>query len=244
MKEGTYNTIKYWDNHVMDKHILREIDNLTQYLTDYGITELSYVDIGGNVGRFYDKLSVNFTINQCEIIEASKILSEYLEIKFKENPKVKIHNFGLSDEYGEFYFGDESIQIIENRNLDLTGDQNINLGLSAAHFNSNKTIPDNIKTIFHSSFDFLDRICQIPPKDLKMIKVDTENRDTQIVLNMKDYFLKHGISPIILFENNFRYFMTIEDAQYKIDEFCETLGYNKVFLSKSGDNVFLLPLKK
>ena len=70
------NSIKYWDEKIVSRHIGTEINWLTEYLDENKITELSFIDIGGNVGKFYDELSKKYTIKKCVIVEASKRLSE------------------------------------------------------------------------------------------------------------------------------------------------------------------------
>jgi hypothetical protein len=100
------------------------------------------------------------------------------------------------------------------------------------------------KTRFYNSTNFLDNLNKIPAQDIKFIKVDTESRDIQIVSSMTEYLVKNNISPIILFENNFRYFLTLEEGQKLIDDLCNKVGYHPVDLGKFEDNVFLLPLAK
>jgi hypothetical protein len=204
---------------------------------------MSFIDVGGNVGKFYDELSKKYIINNCEIVEASGMLCEYMRDKFKNNPNISIHNFGLSDEEGVFYFGEEGIMWFENSGTDGSSFDNLNFGLSACHFVPQDNLDFPGATKFYNGSYFLNNINKIPAKDIKLVKVDTENRDVQIVTSMKNYFLQNDISPIILFENNYRYFLSIEEAQYLIDDLCSAVGYYKVDLLKEGENVFLLPIK-
>jgi FkbM family methyltransferase len=245
MKETTYKTIKHWDDNLIGKHVSKEITQLFEHFNDYNITTLSFIDIGGNVGKFYDEISKNYEVKKCEIVEASKILCEYMTDKYKDNSNITIHNIGLSDEEGEFYFGDESLQYYEETGIDGSDSQDINFGLSAAHFVENPPTHDYPgKTRFYNSTNFLDNLNKIPAQDIKFIKVDTESRDIQIVSSMTEYLVKNNISPIILFENNFRYFLTLEEGQKLIDDLCNKVGYHPVDLGKFEDNVFLLPLAK
>ena len=242
MKQTTYNTIKHWDNEMVFKFAKPELEELYKHFETYGITSLSFIDIGGNVGKFYDEISKRYQVGKCEIVEASTMLCEYMNDKFKDNPDITIHNFGLSDEEGVFYFGDEQIRWYENAGEEGIGNPNLNLGLSASHFVHHDDTSYFGATKFYNGSYFLESINKIPASDIKFIKVDTENRDIQIVSSMKDYFLKHRISPIIVFENNFRYFLSAQDAQALIDDLCETVGYHKVDLLGPKENVFLLPL--
>lgn len=240
MKQNTYNTIKHWDDNLVLKFVNKELIPLYKHFETYGITSLSFVDIGGNVGKFYDEISKNYIVNKCEVVEASSILCEYMNDKFKDNPKVTIHHMGLSDEEGIFYFGDEGIRYFENSGEDGSG-RDVNLGLSFSHFIHHDNTNFHGATKFYPSHHFLENMCTIPPQDLKFIKVDTENRDIQIVASMTDYLVKHNIQPIILFENNYRYFLSVEEAQILIDNLCDKVGYIKVDLSGPDENVFLLP---
>lgn len=244
MKQTTFNTIQYWDKELVNKFVKPELQELLIHFKTYNIDSLSFVDVGGNVGKFYDEISKHHTVNKCEIVEGSKMLSEYMTEKFKDNPNITVHNFGLSDEEGVFYFGDEQVKWFESTGNDGTGDNNVNLGLGASHFvhHDNTDYPGATK--FYNGTYFLENFNTIPPQDLKFIKVDTENRDIQIVSSMKDYFIKHNISPIILFENNYRYFLSIEDAQSLIDDLCNQVGYKPVNLLGPLENVFLLPIKQ
>ena len=182
MKETTYKTIKHWDDNLIGKHVSKEITQLFEHFNDYNITTLSFIDIGGNVGKFYDEISKNYEVKKCEIVEASKILCEYMTDKYKDNSNITIHNIGLSDEEGEFYFGDESLQYYEETGIDGSDSQDINFGLSAAHFVENPPTHDYPgKTRFYNSTNFLDNLNKIPAQDIKFIKVDTKSRDIQIV---------------------------------------------------------------
>lgn len=242
MKETTYKTIKHWDDNLVLKFVNPELNKLFEHLDSYNISSLSLIDIGGNVGKFYDEISKKYKVNKCEIIEASKMLCEYMTDKYKQNPDITIHNFGLSDEEGIFYFGDEQVRWFEETGTDGSNSNNVNLGLSASHFIHHDNTNYLGATKFYNGSYFLENINKINPQEITFIKVDTENRDVQIVCSMKEYFMKHHIAPIIVFENNYRYFLSLENAQQMMDDLCMDVGYIKVDLSDpSKENIFLLP---
>jgi FkbM family methyltransferase len=65
---------------------------------DYPLSENSVVfDVGAYVGTFTDKIINKFNCN-VYAFEPLKEYSDQLIIKYKDNPKVKIFNFGLLDE--------------------------------------------------------------------------------------------------------------------------------------------------
>ena len=49
-------SIKYWDDEIVVRHIGTELKWLYEYLDENDITNISFIDIGGNVGKFYDEL--------------------------------------------------------------------------------------------------------------------------------------------------------------------------------------------
>ena len=161
MKENTYKTIKHWDEDLMSKYTNKELNALYKILDELKIKEMSFVDIGGNVGKFYEEISKRYTVNQCVIAEASKILSEYMELKFKDDSKVTVYNVGLSDVSGDFYFDDVAVRTIEDNNIDASKDD-INLGLAAK-----SNFPGDTK--FYNASYFLKKINKIPPNEITFI---------------------------------------------------------------------------
>jgi FkbM family methyltransferase len=224
------NSIKYWDEKIVSRHIGMEIKWLIDYLTEKNISEISYIDIGGNVGKFYDELSEKYHIKKCVIVEASKRLSEYMVEKFKNIDSITVYNFGISDSEGEYHFDDSGIDFWADRELN----EDINLGVSKM---SNR--PG--ETPFIKMDKFLTEFNTIPSNEITFIKIDTENRDIPIVGDMMEYLKINNIRPFILFENNFHNDMSMEDAQKIVDNFCEVLNYEKVDLNINGDK-FIKPI--
>lgn len=235
MKKNTLSSIGHWDKNLMMGHVSGELDRLYKIFDRLNLKNISFIDIGGNVGKFYEEISKRYNVEKCIIVEASKILSEYLDSKFKDDNKVTVYNFGLSDEEGDFYFDDSWVSALEENDIDESGN-NINLGLSA------KTDKPG-GTKFYNSNYFLENINQIPAKEIDFIKIDTENMDIQIVSSMEPYLLKNNINPIILFENN--YFATggsDEKMQEIVNNFCERCNYVKPSKSAyKSRNIFLTP---
>lgn len=227
--------IKYWDENLVEKHIGQELFFLMKYLDEKNITNISFIDIGGNVGKFYDKLSEKYNINNCLIVEPSKYLVEYMEEKFKNNKNIVIFNFGLYDVEGKFYFNDNLYFNELNESKPIS--DNINLGLSMIK---------NIRgeTQFYTMKKFLNEYNIINPSDITFIKIDTENSDLFIIRDMIDYIEKNNIKPLIIFENNYHNNMSYEDAQNIINSFCDICGYENIDLNVCCGDCFLYPKNK
>jgi len=224
------NAIKYWDETIVLRHIGSELNWLFDYLDSKDIKNVSFIDIGGNVGKFYDEVSKKYKVDKCIIVEASKRLSEYMVKKFENNLEVTVHNFGLSDVEGYFLFDDSGIDYWSNKDLD----DSINLGLS-------KISNSYGETKFYKMDYFLENINTISPNEITFIKIDTENRDLPIIKDMMGYLIKNNIKPFILFENNFHNDLTLDEAKKIINDFSEKCGYYPVDMTIRGDS-FLKPI--
>lgn len=111
--------IEIWDRELIERHIGSEI----RYINDFfvGKTKLTYIDIGANVGKFYDVLSKKYEIEKVIMVEPAPKLFEYISDKFKEVKNCKIYDFAISDETGETFF--------ETHSLDHSTNEHINMGL-------------------------------------------------------------------------------------------------------------------
>ena len=227
--------IKYWDNELVISHIGTELNWLLSYLDTNKIERVSFIDIGGNVGKFFDELSKKYIIEKCIIVEPSKVLYNHMVEKFSGSPNVEIFNFAISDENGKFNFTDSAEQSIsffeKNNNSD-----GINLGLS-------KLSKFSGDTLCYSMEYFLENFNTIPLDNLSFIKIDTENMDLNIIKSMTNFFHRNNMNPFILFENNYHNDMKTEDAIKIMNDFCTLCGYEMVDLSNPGDN-FIKPIKK
>ena len=137
---------------------------------------------------------------------------------------VFLYNFGISDVEGEFLFDDSGIDYWSKRNPDNT----INLGLSKINNSHGDT---KFITIDH----FLSEVLPFDFNKLSFIKIDTENRDVQILKGLKDFLLRNNIRPLILFESNYHNDMTDEQAQTILDELCTLCDYYSLDIKIPGD---------
>jgi FkbM family methyltransferase len=224
------NLIKYWDDNICGGHLNSEASRVINYFKNKGITELSFIDIGANVGKYYDTLSEHFTIKNCVMYEGSRILSDYLENKFKNITGTEVYNYAISNEDKLTYFNEDSIKYFLNKE-DLEG---VNLGLSSVS-NTNGT-PVQMRSIFNllnerseffSSFDF--------------IKIDTETLDYFILDSLKDFIKTLNKKPFICFEHNYHNVMESSEAKSIYEKFLLECGYNgDDFETLSGD-ISLIP---
>lgn len=225
------NAIEYWDKEIVHRHVGVELNWLYQFLDERQIKKISFIDIGGNVGKFYDELSNKYEIDHCVIVEPSKKLYDYMVQKYRDKKNVTLFNFGISENNGLYHFDDSGIDYWNSRDLN----DSINLGV----FKMNNS-EGNVQ--FYNVDFFVRNYSTIKPKDITFIKIDTENRDLHILKDLKKYLRENKINPFILFENNFHNDMSFEEAKKIIDEFCETCGYEKVDLTRPGDS-FIKPIE-
>jgi FkbM family methyltransferase len=224
--------IKYWDENLVSMHIGTEISWVHSYIQENGIEKIYFLDIGGNVGKFYDELSQKYIIEKCIMVEPSKKLTDYMYEKFKNKPEVVIHNFGISNENGLFHFDDSGIDYWSQNSIN----NSMNLGIF-------KMQNSDGETQFYTMDYFMEVYNTIDPDKITFIKIDTENRDIFVVRDLEPYLKKHNIRPLILFENNFHADMTLSEAQNILDKFCNTCGYETTNLAEAGDK-YLKPIKE
>jgi FkbM family methyltransferase len=218
--------IEYWDNNIVHRHIGIEINWINQHLSEKNINKINYIDIGCNVGKFYDILSQKYEIEQCLMIEPSKNLFKYIQNKYLNNENIKLYNFAISDTDGNFQFHDSVTDVWE---IDLN-ENNINLGLSKLQKNKGDTLCVSMD-------NFMRNYCTIEPNKITFIKIDTENRDLNIINNMINFFKEKKINPLIIFENNFHNDMSFDAALNIINRFSDECGYNRVNIETPGDNL-------
>ena len=229
------NIVKFWDDNLVLQHIGIELGWLFNYLDSNNITEVSYIDIGSNVGKFYDVISEKYKINKCIMVEPSNVLFNHMSEKYSNIDGVGMFNCAISDENGEFNFLDSAEMAIEHYEK-IGIDNSINLGLSKI----NKSVSGNVKC--YSMDFFLKNHNSIPAEEITFMKIDTENMDLNIIHSMTQYFIDNKIKPFILFENNYHNTMSKIDAENIINNFCNLCGYELIDLDKPGDN-FITPIK-
>jgi len=226
----TFDIIKYWDDFLVEKHVGSEISVIVQYFTEKNQTSLSYLDIGANTGKYYDVLSRSFKINQSIMVEASKSLYDYLLIKFKDNHS-DVYNLILSDVDDTVSFADIDFSYIADVD-------SANLGLSKVYKSDN----NNNREQTSSGAFFDNYILQKNIDILDLIKIDTENKDYEILKSLTNEIPKLKNQPLICFENNYHNNMTQSEAQNILDNFTNTNNYIPINIGDiAWSAVFMYP---
>lgn len=229
MEDKIKDKIKYWDDNIVESHAGHEAKLVIEYFTTKNVKEISYIDIGANTGKYYDILKKSFTIKDVIMVEPEPNLNRYLVEKF---PDMKVFNFAISDVNGESFFDIHATEYFFEKN-EFDG---INLGLSKLS-NSNGKI--KVKTV--SGYDFLKNQIGELINDLDFIKVDTENRDYNILNSIKDVIKGLDKKPLIVIEHNYHNDMSKEDAKKIYDSFLYECGYDGLDFEEVSGNAFLKP---
>lgn len=218
--------IKIWDEELVEKHVGTEIKYLIEYFTEN--KKLNYIDIGANVGKFYDVLSKTYELGDVYMVEPAPQLFEYISEKFKDKPNCRLFNFAVSNKNGETYFQTECI---EGSTID-----RIDMGVSKIHETNNGHLVQTVSGEY-----FLTKIVE-NLETIDFIKIDTETHDYLILESITPIIEKLNKKPFILFEHNYHSMMTDQEAEKIINEFTSRCGYeNKEFKSLNGD-CFIKPL--
>lgn len=222
------NLIEVWDKELCGRHIIGEISYITKYFSHK--KNLCYIDIGANVGKFYDTLSNLFQIDKVYMVEPSPQLFEYISEKFKDTTNCKLFNFALSNENGYTHFQMHCID-----NADVT---NINLGLSKITNDENTHL---LKMVSGVSFliDYVDNL-----EEIDFIKIDTETHDYLILQSILPIIEKLNKKPLILFENNYTYYnsMSSQDAEKILNDFAIRCKYETLVFNSLNNDGILKPL--
>jgi FkbM family methyltransferase len=219
--------IKKWDNELIQKHIMNEVSYIRNFFNPKGITKLNYIDIGANVGKFYDVLKHEYEIESVVMVEPAPMLNEYLKEKFKDTKNCKIWDFAISDQDGKTNFSIDSILC--------STENHINMGVSK--ISGGGGIPVKMVSAQNFLLNYINELDKI-----NLIKIDTENRDYNIIKSMKDVIKKMKKKPLILFEHNHRDVLTNEEAEQILNEFTNECGYENINYSKVFGDWYIKPL--
>jgi FkbM family methyltransferase len=177
--------IEWWDEYEVYKHCDFELQIIIRYFQERGLKTINFIDIGANVGKFYEVLSKKINIQSCYMVEPDTDLFNYLTSKYKEDEKTTLYNFALSD-YSGLGFLSELDYIQEN----------INLGLAMI-----KPEGQGYEIQVKDACSFIKKVYDKTPS-IDLIKIDTENQDYIILDRIREVIVKLENKPLIVFEHN------------------------------------------
>lgn len=222
--------IKEWDDKHCEQHVVNLVYGIKNLLSKNNLENISYIDIGANVGKVYELLKRHVIIDNVWMFEASELLFNYLSDKYKNDNRVKLYHNAVNDntDYVDF---DESSMIHQIDN----NSESLNFGLSKI---GRTSVSKKVKSVMMS--DFFQENKEIYDS-VSFIKIDTESVDFNIMEDILKVISNFKKLPIIEFEVN--YFvsgMSKESAQKILDKF-EEKGYNKLLLSDCYGDGILIP---
>jgi FkbM family methyltransferase len=222
--------IKYWDDNICQGHINSEASFVINYFKEKNINNIKFIDIGANVGKYYDTLSQHVNIDYCVMYEGSKILSEYLTEKFISNKNVEVYNYAISNEDKDTFFDESSIKYFLNKE-DIDG---INLGLSnVSSVGGTNVEMRDISSLLNDRYEFF--------SDFDFIKIDTETVDYLILESLSKYIVNLDKKPLICFEHNYHNTISGGRAKKIYNDFKFKCGYDGLDFEDLGGDVLLTP---
>jgi FkbM family methyltransferase len=222
--------IKKWDDVYCAQHVYNLVNNITSLFLRNKINEISYLDIGANVGKVYDLLSKKIKINEAYFIEASPILFNYLKQKYSENKNLFLFNNAAFNKNDTIHFDQTSMLYQFQHNLK----ENLNLGLSRINYSEN-SVP--VQAISLSNFLIENNLFD----KLSFIKIDTESVDFLILEDILNVISKFINKPVIEFEVNYSNCnMTDNTAQLILDNY-HSNGYHHLKISNCHGDGLLVP---
>lgn len=219
--------IKKWDDELIEKHIGNEVNYLKNYFIPKKIVELSYIDIGANVGKFYDVLSRDFNLKRVIMIEPAPQLFEYITEKFQNLTNCILYNFAISDNSGKI--------LIQTHTIEHSTDDHINMGVSKINHEEGHEV------IMISGYDFLNEYVE-ELELIDFIKIDTETHDYQILKSMIPIISKLNKKPFILFEHNYHNSIPETEARNILNDFTSICGYESINFDELNGDSFIQPL--
>jgi hypothetical protein len=232
--------IKFWDDEVVQCHVGNEISVISNYFKSKGVKIINYVDIGANVGKYYDLLTLNgFLIGVSIMDEAAPDLYNYMVKKFEGKSNCKIYNFALSDIDGAVNF-ESHIETYKDR---VPNDRSINLGVAKMPNTEYNESNSGAKVEVINGKKFFELYVDEYKNDINLIKIDTENRDYNILGSITPYVKTMTNKPYVILEHNYHNDIPYEQAKSIYDTFRSECEYDGLEFDELGSSVFLIPKK-
>ena len=223
-----HDLIKKWDEHYCAQHVNNLAWSISDFFKRNDVNEISYIDIGANVGKVYDLLAGLMTVKNAYFFEASPLLYSYLQEKYKNNSAIIMYNYAISNTDSEVCF-DESSMIYQFQN----NIENLNLGLSKiTHHSDVRVKARKISSLLQELSDTF---------ECKFIKIDTESMDLPILQDLASIITKFKTLPVIEFEKNYNgNNITDEQAQETLNLYCNA-GYKPLNIYECHGDGLLIP---
>lgn len=216
-----YSIIKKWDEEEVLQHCANELSMIKNFMSFKN--PLNFIDIGANVGKFYEELSKTYQINKCYMVEPNPFLNKYIKSKFKNFENVEIFDFAIGYRTGKCDFYNEPIV------------EGANLGLSRVGHGSGEIDMIEAESFFYDIFLKNDAI--------NLIKIDTENMDYFILDGLCKSMHKLKQKPFILFEHNCeKDEATVEKSKLILYNIARNFGYRELNFEKLLGDIAFYPL--
>ena len=232
--------IKFWDDEIVQGHINNETSIIFEYFKSKNIETINYVDIGANVGKYYDVIIANgFKVNIAIMDEAAPDLYNYMVNKFANKPNCKIYNYAVSDVDGVIKF-ESHIETYKDRD---PNDKSINLGLAKMPHAQSNNSGEGIEVPVITGKSFFENYVNEYKNDINLIKIDTENRDYNILKSITSYINTMQNKPFIILEHNYHNDMSYDEAKTIYNNFKNECKYEGFEFDELHSSVFLTPKK-
>ena len=219
------------------KNLIKFCLSLFDYLTEKKIINqlkkvflnkktISLIDIGAHKGEYISSIIKNFNISKAYCFEPNPKVFRILNNKISFNKKIKLLNYGASNNSGNVLFN-ENIESSSSSINELN--KNSNYYKKKFFFLNFLGLDDVTKKIEIEVVTLSDFIIENNINKIDLLKIDTEGHEFQVLLGLKD---KIDMINLIHFEHHFDD-MIIKD--YKLTDIHNLLikkGFKKYFKIK------------
>lgn len=195
-------TLKDWEQ-LCYNHVHNDVKHLVELLEKQNVKSINLLDIGANVGCMYDSTAAHVKIKKAYLVEPAVKLYEFMRNKYKDDQKVKLYNFCISNNTGPISFYTPDFSLIDNSRL-------YEYGLGRFILHGGPEERPNMSMIQSYALD--DAFKKFKWPDIDVVKIDTENMDFQILSGMHKFVHAQKKLPIIIFENNWDGSLPKEEA--------------------------------
>lgn len=223
-----HDLIKKWDEHHCAQHVNNLAWGISDFFKHHDINEISYIDIGANVGKVYDLLAGLMKVKNAYFFEASPLLYGYLEEKYKNNNDIIMYNYAISNVDSEVCFDESSMLYQFQNNI-----ENLNLGLSKiTHHSDVRVKARKISSLLQ----------ELPGAfECKFIKIDTESMDLHILQDLVSIITKFKTLPVIEFEKNYNGNNITDEQAQEILDLYGGAGYKPLNIHECHGDGLLVP---